>query len=502
MARPSPIVIPGSMRTSQTTAPNLLEALQGLSLLAGLYQGTIGKSNQEQINTDAFKSLAQKLNLGMKPSSESPIAETRTQTPTVLAGEPGLGMGQDQGSFLVNLPQPSGLDLNLLAKSEPGRKIIANMAEKQYAGEVKPPEFGAIETAEGPVTYNKLTGQRGTLLGAPKVTSDQRKELANQAYGVAMNAQSGVDRLAAEKIMQDNDPAGVWKEYQTQMNSIAEGQGLAENARLSNVPGQESDLENLRNFLIGNNPKLGELATPETVTGKIENGKLVRLVHGTPGASVFKVQKNKLGQDIGMPEPTIDPNVAAQTRAETFGAIPTTTPGIYFDRIKKAYMTADGRKLTESEVRGAGLSYKEETPTNDIKVMKQSVPSVLGLTDQVEEAISKTEKNLGPTSSRWRDFASGKVGASDPDFRTLYSTTELLKSRLTKMHFGSKGGEKIVERFDKMIDASKDSPANLRATLEVIRDYANQVSDEPINQPKKGNAPAKTGVIKGAHGSY
>jgi hypothetical protein len=192
----------------------------------------------------------------------------------------------------------------------------------------------------------------------------------------------------------------------------------------------------------------------------------------------------------------------AQIRVEAFQSLPTSTPGIYFDRVKKQYMkTNPGGNpipLTPKEQKEMNLEFKEETPTNDIKVMRQSVPSVLALVDKTDKLISNTEQNLGPASSRWRDFKSGKVGAADPEFRGLYSATELLKSRLTKMHFGSKGGEKIVERFDKMIDASKDSPENMRSTLNVIRDYANEVAREPINLDKNQPLPKPIALPKPA----
>jgi len=126
------------------------------------------------------------------------------------------------------------------------------------------------------------------------------------------------------------------------------------------------------------------------------------------------------------------------------------------------------------------INQKMETPTSGIKEMKQAAPSVIYLAQEGRDAVNAAISSLGPASSRWREFASGKVGAGDPDFRELYNYSELMKSRLTKMHFGSKGGSEIVQRFDKMIDTSKDSPENMLRTFDNIEAYAKEVANEPV----------------------
>jgi hypothetical protein len=169
----------------------------------------------------------------------------------------------------------------------------------------------------------------------------------------------------------------------------------------------------------------------------------------------------------------------ANVRVQAFGSVPTSTPGIGYDRVNKKWFETDEdgnrRDLSSEQVRGKSLLYREQIPTNDIKVMQQSVPSVKQLSRQVIAAIDSSVESLGPMASRWRDAWSGKIGASDPEFRKLTTAVNLLQTRLMKMHVGARGGEYIMKHFQEIIDAGKDSPENLKAAIEEIIAYADEV---------------------------
>lgn len=169
----------------------------------------------------------------------------------------------------------------------------------------------------------------------------------------------------------------------------------------------------------------------------------------------------------------------ANVRVQAFGSVPTSTPGIGYDRVNKKWFETDEdgnrRDLSSEQVRGKSLLYREQIPTNDIKVMQQSVPSVKQLSRQVLAAIDSSVESLGPMASRWRDAWSGKIGASDPEFRKLTTAVNLLQTRLMKMHVGARGGEYIMKHFQEIIDAGKDSPENLKAAIEEIIAYADEV---------------------------
>ena len=192
-------------------------------------------------------------------------------------------------------------------------------------------------------------------------------------------------------------------------------------------------------------------------------------------------------QQLVNEEDTMLTRRAKEGRA-VFGVMPGGAVGLALDRSpgpnqgKSFIVNENGAKqyLTSKEAESYMINQKMETPTSGIKEMKQAAPSVIYLAQEGRDAVNAAISSLGPASSRWREFASGKVGAGDPDFRELYNYSELMKSRLTKMHFGSKGGSEIVQRFDKMIDTSKDSPENMLRTFDNIEAYAKEVANEPV----------------------
>lgn len=176
---------------------------------------------------------------------------------------------------------------------------------------------------------------------------------------------------------------------------------------------------------------------------------------------------------------------AYRGQREVFTAVPTSTPGVFFDKARKQYFEHDSQgnevTLSSQQVKQRALQFKEQTPTNDIKVMQQSVPSVLQLIGQSREALKNT--TTGPLAGRWKVLWSSKIGAADPNFRKLKTDVDLLQTRLMKMHVGARGGEYIMKHFQDVINAGKDSPENMIAALDEIERYAKEVG-QSITGPK------------------
>lgn len=196
---------------------------------------------------------------------------------------------------------------------------------------------------------------------------------------------------------------------------------------------------------------------------------------------------------------TDEQKLVAQIRIPAMTATP--TPGISFDRRSGKYYTnvtgPDGTsqrvELTSDQVKGMNLDYKMDTPSNDIKVMKQSAPSVLNLANSIENDIKVNMRQLGPAASRWNEFWSGKVGAPNPQFRKLQTDVGLLTTRLMKMHVGARGGVEIMKHFGDMLAAGKQSPENLQAALQAIKEYAQEVNDMDYTGASKGAKNPTTG---------
>ncbi len=228
----------------------------------------------------------------------------------------------------------------------------------------------------------------------------------------------------------------------------------------------------------------------------------------------FETYAEKAGIDISTPEKwrvayekwsTLKPAAYGNVRLEIANLPrPTGTPGITYspkEGFQEEVSLGTKQKLTSPEVKQRNLQFREEQPTTDIKVMQQSVPSVLQLINQSRMALANTEKRLGPLEGRWRELYSGKVGASDPDFRKLRADLALLQTRLMKMHVGARGGEYMMKHFEDLFDATKDSPQNLRAALDEIEAYANEVGQSQVTTPKSEPSstpnPQKTPVSSG-----
>lgn len=220
-------------------------------------------------------------------------------------------------------------------------------------------------------------------------------------------------------------------------------------------------------------------------------------------AQDYRIFTNKQGEVVSeQPIGTPYPNSAgvADIRVQAFSSVPTSVPGIGYNRAKKYWFKTDDAgneiKVSSGQVMDAMLKYKEDIPTNDLKVMQQSVPSVKQLIRQVRGDMEAISGNLGPGPGRWRNFWSGKVGAKDPTFRKLYTDIGLLETRLMRMHVGARGGVEILKHFKEMIDAGKDSPENMLSALDSMDSYADHVA-MPLKDQKadfgigesKGNDP-------------
>jgi len=199
----------------------------------------------------------------------------------------------------------------------------------------------------------------------------------------------------------------------------------------------------------------------------------------------------------------------AQQGRLPLGSVPTSTPGIIYDRLNKKFLKRDDSgneiELTSKEVQDQALKYREALPTNDIRVMQQSVPSVKHLLGEVRKSLNTVK--TGPLMGRWKNVTVDKVGMNDPDWRRLRTNIDLLGTRLMKMHVGAQGGEYIMKHFDNLLTKGRTSQENMIAVLDGIEDYANSIighkfgggetTSKPPTAPKA--RPPKVGTIDGGY---
>jgi hypothetical protein len=135
--------------------------------------------------------------------------------------------------------------------------------------------------------------------------------------------------------------------------------------------------------------------------------------------------------------------------------------------------------------------------TGTTRTMKEAAPQVISLANKVLAQVNAQEKSLGPAASRWSEFMAGKVGSPNPEFTGLRTNTALLQTLLMRMHVGASGRVAMMESFKDLIDSGKQSPENMRAAIQEIISYANDVSGKNTESGNSGSVPSVGGMFNG-----
>lgn len=160
----------------------------------------------------------------------------------------------------------------------------------------------------------------------------------------------------------------------------------------------------------------------------------------------------------------------------------------------KATTVSSGQTVAPGAVTPTGAS-SMNVPTAATRGMAEKAPRVLHFVNRINDLIDANEKQLGPLASRWSEFTAGKVGVPNRGYIQLRTDLGLLHTALMNMHVGARGGERIMQHFADMINGAQQSPENLRAALDEIKAYSQEVAKEGVN---KGVA----GPEKAAQGGY
>lgn len=158
-----------------------------------------------------------------------------------------------------------------------------------------------------------------------------------------------------------------------------------------------------------------------------------------------------------------------------------------------ANVVRPGQTVAPGSMTAAGFN-TSNVPTSNTRTMVESAPIVLDLAKRIDQLVDEQANQLGPAKSRWSEFMAGKVGSPNPEFTKLRTDVGLLSTKLMQMHVGSRGGERIMEHFQKLIDSGVQSPENLKAALSEIETYARSVEHEnpaKAAPPEQPMTPAK-----------
>ena len=150
-----------------------------------------------------------------------------------------------------------------------------------------------------------------------------------------------------------------------------------------------------------------------------------------------------------------------------------------------------------------------DTLTASTRTMAKTAQDLLPQFDDALKLLDdpKLQSKMGPIVGRINDFLTGKIGYGEldkdgPSFASLRATIELLKTGVLKAHFGSRGGQGLLDRFDSLAAEGKMNAETLKASLKGMRDFIDKTYVIPrYGDPTKKPAPGANPAAGGAAGA-
>src|SRR5262249_2925007 len=103
---------------------------------------------------------------------------------------------------------------------------------------------------------------------------------------------------------------------------------------------------------------------------------------------------------------------------------------------------------------------KMMVPTAQTRARGETASKVIALIGMIRQTMQGM--SLGPIASRVRNMRT-TAGFPDPRFMKYSDQVGLLQTALMNMHVGARGGERLLAKFQKMLDAGVQSPENMGA---------------------------------------
>lgn len=140
------------------------------------------------------------------------------------------------------------------------------------------------------------------------------------------------------------------------------------------------------------------------------------------------------------------------------------------------------------------------TPTTQQRTAAGRAETVVAMAPEVLARIDALTPKLGPLEGRWNDFMQGKVGGDDPDFAALRSDLLMMSSAVALAHAQGRLPENLREEFDNAINSPKQTPANLKATINTMLPWLEQMQKQGQPNAPQGSAPAAENWVRGPDG--
>ena len=126
--------------------------------------------------------------------------------------------------------------------------------------------------------------------------------------------------------------------------------------------------------------------------------------------------------------------------------------------------------------------------------------TVVAMAPEVLARIDAIAPKLGPIEGRWNEFMQGKIGADDPDFAALRSDLLMMSSAVALAHAQGRLPENLREEFDHAINAPKQTPQNLKATITTMLPWLQKMQQQGKSNAPQGGDGAAENWGRGADG--
>jgi hypothetical protein len=315
-----------------------------------------------------------------------------------------------------------------------------------------------------------------------------------QEHGLAKRLNTEVDAQAQNEHM-GAETAGLEESTKEAPGKTASEEGLqgAQTANLENPPLQHIETDQ-GIFML--NPRTNEL-TPLTAQGKplmpfnktapkgMEKGDVVG-PDGKPMEANYHADTGKwtdsTGKEIVNPRPYEKPNQAGMVTMVV--PDPNNPGGGVIERLGAGAKVAPGAQTV------AGVN-SMNTPTTNQRTAAGRAETVIAMAPEVLSRIDAVGSQMGPISGRWNDFMQGKVGAPNEQFAALRSDLLMMSSAVALAHAQGRLPENLRQEFDHAINAPNQTPENLKATINTMIPWLQQVQNQgerPGAQPASGTA--------------
>jgi LysM repeat protein len=424
-------------------------------------------STTPSLSTPAMPSAAPQLVTGPKRGQEMMTTGQQVHQGTLLGDQTELSRSLDEGAGINGIA-------HRIEGAMPNHPLLGKILG--WGAQV-PAMIGdtALESAS-PIARMALSNVPGTYAHQAVTLGHERGQVAQDTANAQKQAQTASENATAGKTNAETPEVAPEAEARIGLEQAQTSEApsvIAEhNAQAANLlhPQAKTDFEAWQQQNPGKPIEEWLKAMNANKTVAPEQQYLTEYAQRHPGSTIAEATKAyKTDSQAPQRAPMVNMFMPGANGTET---LQTVRPG---QTIAAGAQTAAGVNAVD-------------TPTMQQRTAAGRAGTVLAMAPEVLARIDALTPKLGPLEGRWNEFMQGKVGGDDPDFAALRSDLLMMSSAVALAHAQGRLPENLREEFDNAINAPKQTPANLKATINTMLPWLTQMQKQ--GQP---NAPQTQG---------